>query len=324
MAVELLGVAGMTNEMKQFYDKKLLTVAELDTVFMKYGVKRPIPARGGKSIEFRRFEKITVTAGSYTLTEGTAPSETQATVSNVAGTISQYGQYSKISDVLETQSYDPIIAEFTEKYGLAMAEGLDIVVRDQLSGATTLQYADEKIQVGTSGTGSVGSGNYLDAAELMEMKRTLRRSGARPYTGGDYICFIHPDNTKDLFEDPDIVDSFQYAAARGGDNPLFTGELGRWMGIRFIETNNLRVRSSYGMSGADVYETIMMGDEFYGITELSAQAAKVIVHPRGTGGHTDPLEQYSTIGWKAALAAVILNNSFGGIIYCASSRSNAA
>ena len=96
------------------------------------------------------------------------------------------------------------------------------------------------------------------------------------------------------------------------------------MGIDFVETNNLRVRSSYGMSGADVYEIIMMGDEFYGVTELSALSARTIIHPLGTGGHTDPLEQYSTIGWKAALAAIVLNNSFGGIIYCASSRSNAA
>ena len=321
--MELLGAAGMTAEMKQFYDRKLLQVAETDTVFLKYGVKKPIPPRGGKSIEFRRFERITITAGSYTLTEGTPPAVTQGTISSVTGTISQYGQYSQISDVLDTQSYDPIIAEYVAKYGLAMAEGLDVVVRNQLSAATTLQYADTAHQVGTSGTGSVGSGNYLDAAELLEMDRTLRRNGARKI-GGRWLCFIHPDNKKDVFEDPDIVDSFQYAAARDTANPLFTGVLGDWMGFRFIETNNLRLRSSYGMSGADVYEVICMGDEFYGVTELSALAAKTIIHPRGTGGHTDPLEQYSTIGWKAALTAIILNNSFGGIIYCASSRSNAA
>ena len=319
MAVELLGAAGMTSEMKQFYDRKLLSVAELDTIFMKYGVKRPIPARGGKSIEFRRFEKIVVTAGSYTLTEGTAPVETQATISIVAATISQYGQYSKISDLLQTQGYDPVIAEFAEKYGIALAEGSDIVVRNALSAATTLQYADIAIQVGTSGTGAIGSGQYLTAAELLEMKRTLRRNGARPI-GGGFVCFIHPDNTKDLMEDPDIRDDFRWV----DPGAIRDGKVGRWMGIDFVETNNLRVRSSYGMSGADVYEIIMMGDEFYGVTELSALSARTIIHPLGTGGHTDPLEQYSTIGWKAALAAIVLNNSFGGIIYCASSRSNAA
>ena len=324
MAIELIGVAGMTPEIKQTYDRILLSTAETDTVFLKYGVKKPIPARGGKSIEFRRFERITITAGSYTLTEGTPPTVTQATISSVAGTISQYGQYSQLSDVLETQAFDPVIAEFARAYGMAMGEGLDIVVRNALSAATTLQYADTAHQVGTSGTGSVGSGNYLDAAELTELKRTLRRNGARAYADGKFICFVHPDNTKDLFEDPDISDSFQFAKERGEANPLFTGLLGDWMGIRFVETNNLRLRTSYGMSGADIYEVIMMGAEFYGISELSALSARTIIHPRGSGGHTDPLEQYSTVGWKAALAATILNNSFGGIIYVASSRSNAA
>ncbi len=319
MTVERLGVNGMTLEMKEFYDKKLLSVAELDLVFMQYGVKRNIPARGGKSIEFRCFEKIDATPTSYVLTEGTMPAETQATVSHVEATISQYGAFIKISDVLETQGYDPVIAEFTDKFGLQMREVLDSAVRNALSSATTLQYADVATVVGTSGAGAVGSGEYLTAAELLEMKRTLRRNGARPINGA-YPLFLHPDNTKDIMEDPDIRTDLRY----GDPNAIKNGAVARWMGIDFVETNNLRIRTSYGMSGADVYEVLMMGQEYYGVTELDAMAARMIIHPRGTGGHTDPLEHYSTVGWKAALAAAILNNNFGGIIYCASSRTNAS
>ncbi len=327
MTIERIGVDGMTQEIRQFYDMTLLKVSLLDVVYMNWGVKRPIPPRQGKSIDFRRFERITITAGSYTLTEGTPPTETQATVSNVTATISQFGQFSRISDILDTQAIDPILVEFTEAYGRAMAEGLDVVVRNDLSSATTVQYADTAHQVGTSGTGSVGSGNYLDAAEILEAKRTLRRNGARPHrmASGDYVCFIHPDNTKDLFEDPDIVDSFQFAAERSREtNPLFSGVIGRWMGIKFVETNNLRLRGSYGMSGADIYEVLMFGDEFYGVTALDALAARVIIKPRGSGGTSDPLDQHSTVGWKAAHATTILNNNYGVLINVASSRSNSA
>src|SRR3990167_10458802 len=241
--------ASITAELKQTYDRKLLAVAEKDVVFMKYGSQRPIPARGGKSIEWRRFEKFILPTGSYILTEGTPPAETNATVSSVAATISQYGQYSRITDVLETQSFDPLIAEYVEKYGVAMAEGLDTVVRDELSNLTTIQYADASTAVNTGGGSSTtGSGMYLDAAEINEAKRTLRRAGARPIVDGKFICFIHPDNTKDLFEDPDIVEAFQFAAPRSPDNPMFSGALGDWMGVRFIETNKLRIRTSYGLS----------------------------------------------------------------------------
>jgi len=323
MAVERLGEAGMANTMKQTYDKRLLSVANLDTVFMKYGVKKPIPPKGGKSIEFRRFEKVTVTAGSYSLTEGTHNTAIAATISSVSCTISQYGQWAEVSDVLDTQGFDPVIAEYVDKFGLAMAEGLDIVVRNALSDCTTLQYADSATVVGTSGAGAVGSGNYLDAAELREMDRTLARAGARKI-GGRWVCFIHPDNKMDLFEDADIVEAFQHAAPRADNNPLFTGVLGDWMGFRFVESNNLRVRTSYGMSGADVYEIVCLGQEAYAVSELSALAARTIIHPRGSGGHTDPLEQKSTVGWKAALVAKVLNNNFMGIIYCASSRTPSA
>ncbi len=320
MSIEQIGTGGMITELRDFWDKKLLSVALLDTVFMNYGVKRNIPGGSGKNISFRRFEKIDATVGSYTLVEGSAPTETQATVSVVSATISQYGAFSKISDVLATQAFDPIIAEFSEAYGVQARELLDGTVRNALSAATTVQYAGTKIQVGTSGTGAIGSGDYLTASEILEFKRTMRRNGTRP----PYTLLVHPDNTKDLFEDPDIVDSFLHAAPRDGSNPMFSGNIGRWMGVDFVETNNLRVRSSYGMSGADVYCCLMFGQEFYAVTELDALSLQMIIHPRGAGGHADPLEQYSTVGWKASLATCILNNNFGGLIYCASSRSNAA
>ncbi len=321
MTIERLGVDGMTDEMKQFYSRDLLSVALKNLAFYNYGAKKPIPARGGKSIEWRRFEKITVTAGSYTLTEGTPPAVTQGTVSAVTATISQYGQFMQISDLLELQGYDPVISEWTEKFGIAMAEGIDIVIRDIVDATTTIQYAGAGTVVGTSGAGAVGSGSWLNAAELLEARRTLRRNSAKPVVDGKYICFVHPDNVADLYKDPDIVSSFERALERNSKNPMFTGVIGDWMGIRFVETENLQLQASNGMSGADIYEVVMCGAEAYGITELSAQQAQMVVHPRGTGGHTDPLEQYSTIGWKAAFTAKILNQNFLTSIRCSSSRS---
>ena len=324
MAYELIGAAGMTVELKQTYDRIMLSRQETDTVYLQYGKKKPIPARGGKSIEFRGMTKITITAGSYTLQEGSTPTETQATFRSVAATISQYGQFSYVSDILKTQGYDPVMAEYASAYGEAMAEGLDVVVRDGLSSATTIQYADTATVVGTSGAGAVGSGGFLDAAELREMRRTLRRNGARPVVDGKYVVFIHPDNLKDMMEDGDINDTWKDALNRGAANPLITGMAGDWEGLRIVETNNLRIRASYGMSGADVYEVIGFGDGFYGHTPLDAMSARLIVKDESSGGTADPLEQRATVGWKAALAAVILNNDFGVLLNCASSRSLSA
>ena len=322
MTMELIGAGGMTDELKETYNRRMLSVLVKNLVYANYGRKDGIPTRGGKSIEWRRFERLTV--GSHILTEGTPPTATTGTISKVEATVSQYGAYAQLSDLLETQSFDPLLDAYAQEFGRQMAEELDMVVRDVVTATTTVQYAGAATAVGTSVSGAVGSGDYLSAAELLEAKRTLARVDARPINGR-YICLLHPDNTKDLFQDPDIVEAFETAAAdRGSNNPLATGILGDWMGIRFVETSALNKASSYGMSGADVYDVMLIADEAYGVTQIDALAAQMIIHPRGTGGHTDPLEQYSTVGWKASLAAKILDQNRLVKIYCASSKTPAA
>lgn len=317
MAMEMTSTSAMSAELKQTYDRLLLMTATPNFVFMNYGERKRIPPRGGKSIEFRRFERIG--SSSRTLTEGTPPTETQATISSVAATVSQYGAFSKISDMLELQSFDPIIEEYTKKYAENMAETLDVVTRDIIVAGTTVQYAS------TAATRtSLGSGMYINAAELVEAKRTLERANAKPIDGKYFTCIVHPDNVKDLYDDSDIVNAFQLAGPRDPKNPMFTGVLGDWMGIRFVQTTLTKVWSSMGLSGADVYGVMLIGKEAYGITELDSMQAKTVIHPRGSGGHTDPLEQYSTVGWKAAMAAVVLNQDFMVRIECISSYSNAA
>ncbi len=315
--MELLGSAGMTVELKQTYDRMLLSRALPSLVHANWGVKKGIPAKGGKSIEFRRMERIA--ASTTALTEGTPPSVTNATFSNVAVTISQYGQWAQLTDILDTQAFDPVAAEYIENFGEAMGDSLDQVVRDVIVAGTTLQYAS------TAPTRtSVGSGMYINSAEIREAINTLKRANSKPVADGKYVCIIHPDNTRDLFSDANIVNAFQYAAPRSDANPLFSGVLGDYMGVRFVETTNLKIQASWGLSGADVYQVLFIGKEAYCVTELDAMQARTIIHPRGSGGHTDPLEQYSTVGWKAALAAKILNDNFLVRLECNASRTTAA
>lgn len=108
--------------------------------------------------------------------------------------------------------------------------------------------------------------------------------------------------------DADIADAFQFARERAAGNPLFTGELGDYMGIRFIESTNAQLWASGGLSGADVYGTLFIGQNAYGLTELDALAAQTFFTPRG-GDHSDPLEQVWIHGWKAAHVCVILDQN---------------
>ena len=50
--------SGMSVEMKTFYDKSLIDLAEPNLVHDQFADKRNIPANGGKSIEFRKYDSL--------------------------------------------------------------------------------------------------------------------------------------------------------------------------------------------------------------------------------------------------------------------------
>ena len=126
------------------------------------------------------------------------------------------------SDIVQTQTIDNVLTEVAMLLGENMGETLDIIDREILVAGTTVQYAGS-----AAARTSVGSGMFMDAAEIREAVRTLKRANAKPHTAGRFIAILHPDTVADMFGDGDILDAFQFAQTRGGGNPVFTGELGK-------------------------------------------------------------------------------------------------
>ena len=61
-----------------------------------------------------------------------------------------------------------------------------------------------------------------------------------------------------------------------------------------------------GKDGADVYSTLVLGDDAYGVTEIGGGGLQHIVKQLGSAGTGDPLNQRATCGWKATKTAEIL------------------
>ena len=58
-----------------------------------------------------------------------------------------------------------------------------------------------------------------------------------------------------------------------------------------------------GKHGRDVYSTLILGADAYGVTELEGGGLQHIVKQRGSAGTADPLDQRATAGWKLAKVA---------------------
>ena len=52
------GLSALSAEMKTYYEKRLLDLAEPKLVHNQFGDKYPIPKSGGKTIEFRKYDSL--------------------------------------------------------------------------------------------------------------------------------------------------------------------------------------------------------------------------------------------------------------------------
>ena len=303
MAINSYG--NLTNEQKTFYDRTLLERLIPKLVFMQHGQKRTIPKREGATVDYRRFNRLD--PATTPLTEGVTPTGKALDIANVTATVQGYGDYVTLTDFIDMAGIDPVITETIEVLGEQAAESLDIVVRDEIAKGTNAYYVTAD-GVGTARDDVAGK---LTGGVMRRIRQIMARNNVKPVpgTGGAYLAFVHPDVSYDIMEDNAAwTNANQYA----GSTKIFNGELGKMYGIRFIETTMAPIYEGEGAGDAgleaDVYASIVIGANAYGVPDIAGSSKpKTIVKPLGSAGTGDPLEQRSSVGWKAYLAAVRLD-----------------
>jgi N4-gp56 family major capsid protein len=277
--------SGLTAEQKQYYDRTLLSRLVPNLVFLQHGQKRSIPKREGATVNFRRFNSLPVIT--EPLTEGMPPTGSSLNITTITATVQGYGDYVLLSDFLDMAGIDPVATETLEVQGEQAAQSLDTIVRNVVVAGTNVLYAE-----GTARS-AITSAGVLTALLIRKARKIMARNNVKPYTRGEYIAFIHPDASYDLMGDAAWVDASKYA----GSEQIFNGELGKLYGIRFIETTLAPIWTGAGSGGIDVYGTIVIGRDAYGIPDIAGSSKpESIVKPLGSAGTADPLNQQSSVG----------------------------
>ena len=289
------GASGMSAEMKTFYEKRLIDQAEPALVHDQFGDPYPIPANGGKNIEFRKYDSLP--KATTPLTEGVTPDGQTMNVSTVTAEVRQYGGWVPITDTLQLTSIDNNILQATKIIASQAGRTLDTIVRDVLAGGTNVIYAP-KIGEGGAET-PVTSRATLDAtcqltSDLIARAATqLKAMNADPI-GTSFVGIIHPYVAYELRRDPDWIDVHKYAQP----DEIYNGEIGTLHGVRFVETSEAKIWKGTGCpAGLAVFSTLILGAHAYGSTEIEGGGLEHIVKQLGYGD--DPLNQRASVGWKA-------------------------
>lgn len=294
----------LSAEMKTFYDKVLLREAGPRLVHDQFGQKRDIPKGNGKTIEFRKFNQLpkALTA----LTEGVTPDGGALDVTAITATVSQYGYFVRITDMLDLTAIDNVIVEAAQLLGDQAGLTMDTVVRNVMVGGTNVMYCPKVSSAGAET--AVTSRATLDATAQLTVKQVQKaaaflKKNNVPTINGKYVAIIHPYVAYDLMRDEEWVDAHKYAQPTN----LYTGEIGEVAGVRFVESTEAKVWTGDGCpSGLGVFATLVMGKNAYGITDIAGGGLQTIVKAKGSAGTADPLDQRSTVGWKGIRTAKIL------------------
>lgn len=287
-------------EMKIFYDKNLIRLAEPQLVHDQFGQKRPIPGGNGKTIEFRKFNALPAVPENMELVEGITPNGQVYGVTAITAVVKQYGGYITLTDMLNLTGYDNNMQEVMKLLASQAGRVSDTITRDILQTGTNVQYANNK--TARTGTGGLASGDNLKIEDIKKAVRFLRRNNAETING-DYVAIVHPDVVYDLMNDTEWVDANEYA----GSARIFSGEVGKMYGVRFVQSTQAKI---YKPASLPIYGTLVLAQNAFGVTSINGGGIETIVKQLGSGGTADPLNQRSTCGFKLNKTAAILTQEY--------------
>lgn len=319
----LTGTSTININIEGFYNRNLLQRLLPELKYSLFGQIRPLPKNKGSKTTFRRYGSLAV--NTTQLTEGTTPAGKSMSASELTATMGQYGDYVTISDQLIDMGLDPILVEAGKVLGEQAGLSLDTIYRAELMTGTTVRYANG-VANRTSIVTAIQANDIksvvrnFEAANVKKLHEMLSPSvkvsthGLRPA----YIGITHPDNRQDLENLSDWRPVEEYASTKD----LMADELGEAYGVRFIATTNAPIIEDAGGDGTtadlvyttaitacDVYQTLILGRDAYGIIPLQKGNVENIVKRAKDSGTEDPLNQRNTSGWKAYTTIKILNDN---------------
>ena len=227
----------LSSDMKTYYKDYLCDNANENLVHDQFGQKHPIPKGNGKTIEFRKYSPLP--KATKPLAEGITPDGQELKVSTVSSTVSQYGGWVGIPDMLELTTIDTNMVQATEILGDQAGRTLDTVTREVLNGGTNVMYAPivkDGASTNVTARSSLTGDAKLSVDIILRAAAKLKNNLAKTINGS-YVGIIHPFVAYDLMRSEEWMDAHKYSAPEN----LFNGEVGKIGNVRFVESNEAKI-----------------------------------------------------------------------------------
>jgi N4-gp56 family major capsid protein len=239
----------------------------------------------------------TEAAASIVVTEGTPNTTDTLGLGYEEMTIRQRMKTLKFTDVAILEFPQNLLAIGSDRLARYVVALADFVAAAKIAGGTNVIYSG----TGNAARTDVGSGDVLTSFDIKRAVAKLEVTNVPRFGGDTYRGILHSYVKFDVELDDEVggwIDANRYA----GSTALFTGELGKYAGVRFMQSPNAAKFAAGGAGGVDVYSTTIFGPDFFAVGDFGNNATYVTP----PGGHDDPGHQSALLTWKGWLDASIM------------------
>lgn len=313
--------SGLSVQYQTLFDKQLLAYAKPMIVTSQFAQKKNFPKnKGATAMKFFRPpapDRSRVVA----LAEGVPPSSFNTlSYTPISVDMTEIGEPFRFSSTLSNTDLFSTADQISRLCGEDAATYADFACVTQIVtgiASGNKRYAQGLADFAALHSASVSAGKLV-IKDLLGSYTKLTNEKARKPEGGAYAVIASPAVTFDIRDDAKFID----AGIRGNQKGLFNGEIGNWYGNRIMETTEGWIEDGAGSEGVyvaapteKVYATMVLGREHFGapiMAGLSPFDPTLIVVAKADSGN--PLNQFTSIGWKAYWATVTLNDKWAVVI----------
>lgn len=301
-----------TDAVRMVYSKEIEFKALPNMRFFQFAtVKTELGTEPGLTISMLTYDNLALGGA---LTEMTNMTTQAMSGSTKQITVQEYGNAIAASELLIQSSFDDIMASATTLLGRDYAMVVDCELRDTaLSNKNYIVYAGKK-----KSRAELTKEDKFAVATVKDAIEILATNNAPKYNNTNWICFVHPHQSRDLRDDNAWVNASNY----GAPEQLFTGEIGRIDDTRFIETTlmcngacaetdpafdaTLKAGAEGAPADTNVFQSVIFGDAYFGI------AFSLPVELRDNG--VEDFGRKRSLAWYAIFGVGLLHKEYGVVI----------
>lgn len=291
---------------REYYDRLLLMTAYPMLVHTRFAQRRVLPKKNGDRIVFRRYNKLDTVP--VPLEDGITPPGASLSATDIVAQVAWFGNFVTITDQVTYTVEDNVLNESSRLLAQNLGQTLDEVTRDVLNAmASTLNCSNgvnantptelTKADIDAAVVTLLGQ-DALMISEVIEASDKFSTSAVRPA----FFAYIDTALLDDLENVADFLSASNYSSVQR----VLEGEWGSTGNVRWLYTSVGAVSSA----SPAVYSNFIIGKEAYACIHLGGEQGEFTVHPLGSAGAADPLNQRGSVSWKAPFAARILNDNF--------------